>query len=181
MITEKNQKFIFIKNSRYLHFKITTMNLPQDSKIWIFQSQRNFTPHEIDEIEQTMDGFMNEWNAHGAALTASYALPYNRFIVVVADESKVPASGCSIDSLSRVIKGFEAEFNVGLLNHMMVSYAIDEEIFTIPLNEFKQKVRNQEIPQEASVFHNGVKTLAEFEEGWELPLSESWVNVLLNK
>lgn len=161
--------------------KSKEMNLPQDSKIWIFPSKRNFTEIEINEIEQTLDNFMQEWNAHGDALTATYAMPYDRFIVVVADESKVPASGCSIDSLSRLIKGFEARFDLGLLNPMMVSYGINEEIFTLPLNEFKQKVRNNEIPQDASVFHNGVKTLEEFEEGWELPLSESWVNVLLEK
>ncbi len=156
------------------------MNLPQNAKIWIFQSTRNFNAEEITEIETKLDAFMQEWNAHGAKLTAAYAIPYDRFIVLAVDENVEMASGCSIDSMTRVIKSLEEKYNFGLLNRMLVSYQLDGEIFTLPLSEFKQKVKNNEIPEEASVFHNGITNLGEFEEGWELPLSESWVGSLLN-
>lgn len=155
------------------------MNLPQDSKIWIFQSSRNFNEAEITDIEKMLDSFMQEWNAHGAALTAAYAIPYDRFIVLAADENKVPASGCSIDSMTRQIKALEEKYNFGLLNRMLVSYKVEDEIITLPLSEFKQKVKNNEIPDEASVFHNGITRLSDFEESWELPLGESWVKNLL--
>ncbi len=156
------------------------MNLPQDAKIWIFQSSRNFTEEEITDIEKELDEFMLEWNAHGAALTAAYAIPYDRFIVIAVDENKVPASGCSIDSMTRMIKSLEEKYKFGLLNRMLVSYKIEDKIRTLPLSEFKQKVKQHEIPDDASVFHNGLASLREFEEGWELPLSESWVKTLLN-
>lgn len=155
------------------------MNLPSDSKIWIFQSTRNFNAEEISEIETTLDQFMEEWNAHGAKLTAAYAIPYDRFIVLAVDEKKEMASGCSIDSMTRIIKGLEEKYQFGLLNRMLVSYNLEGEIVTLPLNEFKQKVKIGEIPTHTSVFHNGVTTLGEFEEGWELPLSQSWVSSLL--
>ncbi|MGB6083716.1 ABC transporter ATPase [Moheibacter sp.] len=155
------------------------MNLSQNSKIWIFQSTRNFNSEEITEIESTLDAFMQEWNAHGAKLTAAYAIPYDRFIVLAVDENVEPASGCSIDSMTRIVKALEEKYNFGLLNRMLVSYKIEDEIFTLPLNEFKQKVKNNEIPEEASVFHNGITKLSEFEESWELPLAESWVKSLL--
>ncbi len=155
------------------------MNLSQNSKIWIFQSTRNFNSEEITEIESTLDAFMQEWNAHGAKLTAAYAIPYDRFIVLAVDENVEPASGCSIDSMTRIVKALEEKYNFGLLNRMLVSYKIEDEIFTLPLNEFKQKVKNNEIPEDASVFHNGITKLSEFEESWELPLAESWVKSLL--
>ena len=155
------------------------MNLSQNSKIWIFQSTRNFNSDEITEIESTLDAFMQEWNAHRAKLTAAYAIPYDRFIVLAVDENIEPASGCSIDSMTRIIKALEEKYKFGLLNRMLVSYKIDDEIITLPLNEFKQKVKNNEIPEHASVFHNGITKLNEFEEGWELPLEESWVKSLL--
>jgi len=156
------------------------MNLPQDAKIWIFQSSRNFNSEEIAEIETTLDIFMKEWNAHGAAMTSAYALPYDRFIVIAADEDKVAASGCSIDSMTRIIKALEEKYSFGLLNRMLVSYKINDEIITLPLKEFKQKVKSNEIPETAGVFHNGLTSLRDFEEGWELPLRESWVKPLLN-
>lgn len=155
------------------------MNLSHNSKIWIFQSTRNFNSEEITEIESTLDAFMQEWNAHGTKLTAAYAIPYDRFIVLAVDENIEPASGCSIDSMTRIIKGLEEKYKFGLLNRMLVSYKLDDEIITLPLNEFKQKVKNNEIPEHASVFHNGITKLNEFEEGWELPLEESWVKSLL--
>src|SRR5690606_41337230 len=140
------------------------MNLSQNSKIWIFQSNRNFSSEEITDIENTLEPFMKEWNAHGAKLTAAYALPYDRFIVLAVDENIEPASGCSIDSMTRIIKALEEKYKFGLLNRMLVSYKIDDEIITLPLNEFKQKVKNNEIPEHASVFHNGITKLNEFEE-----------------
>ncbi|MDD3458851.1 MAG: ABC transporter ATPase [Weeksellaceae bacterium] len=155
------------------------MNLPKNSKIIIYQSERSFTGEEITEIEQMMDEFMKRWNAHGEALTAAYALPYDRFIVIAVDESRVATSGCSLDSLNRLVKRVEAKFNFGLLNQMRVSYSTDGEIFTLPLSEFKQKVKNGEIPEHSNIFHNGVTTLEEFEENWEMPLAESWVGELL--
>jgi len=154
-------------------------NLPQDSKIWIFQSSRNFNEEEITTIEKTLDSFMLEWNAHGAALTGAYAIPYDRFIVIAVDEKMAQASGCSIDSMTRQIKALEEKYNFGLLNRMLVSYKIDDEIITLPLNEFKRKVKENEIPEEASVFHNGITQLSDFEESWESPLNESWVKQLL--
>jgi hypothetical protein len=73
----------------------------------------------------------------------------------------------------------EEKYQFGLLNRMLVSYQLDGEIFTLPLNEFKQKVKNNEIPMEASVFHNGLTSLEAFENGWELPLAESWAGNLI--
>lgn len=157
------------------------MNLPETSKIWIYQSSRNFNAEEINAIETSLEKFMEEWNAHGAAMTAAYALPYERFIVIAADETRVPASGCSVDSLTQMLKALEDKYQFGFFNHMMVSYGIEEEIFTIPLSEFKQKVRNNEIPMHASIFHNGITNLKDFEEAWELPLDQSWVSALLEK
>lgn len=155
------------------------MNLPQHSKIIIYQSTRNFNNEELTEVEETLNKFMSGWNTHGDALTADYAIPYDRFIVIAVDESSVSTSGCSLDSLTRLIKKIEAKFNFGLMDHMKVSYSLDNEIFTLPLTAFKQKVRNGEIPEHAHIFHNGVTNLQEFEESWEMPLGESWVSSLL--
>lgn len=156
------------------------MNLPLDSKIWIFQSTRNFSETEITDIEKTLDDFMLEWNAHGNALTGAYAIPYDRFIVIAVDENMAQASGCSIDSMTRVIKALEEKYEFGLLNRMLVSYKLGDEIITLPLAEFKQKVKENRIPLEASVFHNGITRLSDFEESWESPLEESWVKHLLH-
>ncbi|MFA5620594.1 MAG: ABC transporter ATPase [Weeksellaceae bacterium] len=156
------------------------MQLPKNSKVWIYQGNRNFTGEEINDIESVLNEFMKEWNAHGEPITADYAIPYDRFIVVAADQA-VPTSGCSEDDLSRTIRAIDTKYGLDLLNRMKVSFHLDGEISTIPLNDFKAKVRNNEIPEHANIFHNGVTTLQEFEENWEMPLEESWVKTLLKQ
>lgn len=158
---------------------IFKMNLPQHSKIIIYQSKRDFNNEELTEVEEILNKFMAGWNTHGDALTADYAIPYDRFIVIAVDESQVSTSGCSLDSLTRTMKKIEEKFNFGLMDQMMVSYSHNNEIFTLPLTEFKQKVRSGEVPEDAHIFHNGVTNLGEFEESWEMPLAESWVSSLL--
>ena len=43
-------------------------NLPEDSKIWIYQSNRKFSEEEITEIENELKTFLENWSAHGTGL-----------------------------------------------------------------------------------------------------------------
>lgn len=158
-----------------------TQEMPAHSRIIIFQSEKNFSAEEITDIERTLDGFMEGWNTHGDALTASYALPYDRFIVIAVDETLAATSGCSLDSLTRTIKELEGRHNFGFMNSTKVSYHLDDVIYTLPLMEFKNKVKSGEIPAHATIFHNGVTKLKDFEESWEMELGESWVGHLIKE
>lgn len=154
--------------------------IAEESKIWIFQSSRDFTQNEIFEIERELSEFIQDWNAHGAALTATFWIPYGRFIVISADENRVQASGCSIDSMTRKMKAIEENYNFGLLNRMLVSYKSKGEIFTLPLADLKQKIQSGELNDEINVFNNGVSTLNQFQTSWELPLQQSWAAKFMN-
>ena len=55
-------------------------NLPEESRIWIYQSNRKFSDDEVTEIENDLKAFVEDWSAHGTSLEASYIIQYNRFI-----------------------------------------------------------------------------------------------------
>ena len=57
---------------------IPFIELPLESKIWIYQSNRKFTDDEFQEIDVATQAFINDWSAHGTSLEASYLLKYNR-------------------------------------------------------------------------------------------------------
>ena len=42
--------------------------LPNDSRLWIYQSNREFTPIELEEIEILTKTFLNNWQAHNKEL-----------------------------------------------------------------------------------------------------------------
>ena len=48
------------------------MNLADDSRIWIFQSNRKFSTSEKEAITAKLNNFIADWNAHGAELLADF-------------------------------------------------------------------------------------------------------------
>ena len=93
-------------------------NLPEDSKIWIYQSNRKFSDEEFKEIETDLKSFLENWSSHGTSLASSYQLKYNRFIILAVNQEVQAATGCSIDSSVAFIQGLEQKYNVDLLDKM---------------------------------------------------------------
>jgi len=86
-------------------------NLPENSKIWIYQSNRKFSEAEMTEIENELKAFLENWTAHGTGLEASYLLKYNRFIIIAVNQEVQQATGCSIDSSVAFIQSLELKYN----------------------------------------------------------------------
>lgn len=82
-------------------------SLPQESKIWIYQSNRKFSDDECSEIETDLESFLQNWSAHGTSLEASYQLKYNRFIIIAVNQEVQNATGCSIDASVQFIQNLE--------------------------------------------------------------------------
>lgn len=155
------------------------MTIADHARIWIFQSSRAFTEQETQDIKTQFDHFLLDWNAHGAALLAEYEIINNQFIVVAVDENQAAASGCSIDKLTKIIKGLEEKYQFGFLDRMNVAYEQNQKIEIVKLPEFKKAVKNGELPKDTIVYNNGVTNLADFRSQWKLPLTESWAKNLL--
>ena len=42
-------------------------NLPDNSRVWIYQSDREFTAQEIDFISDKAKAFIESWTRHGVS------------------------------------------------------------------------------------------------------------------
>jgi chemotaxis regulatin CheY-phosphate phosphatase CheZ len=89
-------------------------NLPEDSKIWIYQSNRKFSDAEFSEIETEVKSFLESWEAHSVSLESSYQMKYNRFIILAVNQEVQAATGCSIDKSVMFIQKLEQKYNVDL-------------------------------------------------------------------
>lgn len=150
--------------------------ISEESRIWIYQSNRTLSPLEIIEIEDKIKDFLISWTAHGSDLQASFLIKYNRFIVISLNESFNIATGCSIDSSVRFIQDLEKLYDVSLLDKMNVSYRHGEFIAHKPLIEFKKMIKNRSISKKTIVFNNLINNKSEFLNNWEVPIEESWHN-----
>jgi len=149
-------------------------NMPPESKIWIYQSNRKFSDDEFAAIAQDLEAFIDSWAAHGRDLEASYLLKYNRFIILAVNPEVQAATGCSIDASVQFIQQLEQKYEVDLLDKMNVTYRLGEHIAHKPLIDFKKMAKEKAVSEKTIVFNNLVNTIEEFEESWEVPAAESW-------
>ena len=149
-------------------------NLPNTSRIWIYQSDREFTEKEIEFISSKAVDFINQWTRHGDDLKGSFTIKYNQFFVLAVDESFNNVSGCSIDSSVRFIQKIENELKLDLMNKMNVTFKDNNNINLVKLSDFQRFAKEQKVTAETIVFNNMVATKADFENNWEIKAKDSW-------
>ncbi len=150
--------------------------LPEDAKVWIYQSNRKFSDDEITDIEENLKVFLENWTAHGHHLEASFVTRYNRFIIIAVNQEVQAATGCSIDASVQFIQNLEQKYEVDLLDKMNVTFKMGEHVTFKPLLDFKKLAKEKAVSANTIVFNNLVNTLGEWEQFWEVPASESWHN-----
>ena len=153
---------------------IPFIELPLESKIWIYQSNRKFTDDEFQEIDLATQAFINDWSAHGTSLEASYLLKYNRFIIFAVNPEVQVATGCSIDKSVQFIQDLEQKYQVDLLDKMNVTFKNGEFVAHKTLIEFKKMAKDKAVTGATIVFNNLVNSIEEFNESWEVPAEDSW-------
>lgn len=150
-------------------------DLSDNSRVWVYQSDREFTAEEVEIIKPKGKKFLETWNSHGATLDAAFEIFFNRFIVIFADEDKTSASGCSIDTSVHFIRQIENDFGVSLFNRMNIAYKEMGKIFIFHFNELDKLLKAGKINENTIMFNNLVSTKKEFLASWEIPLKESWI------
>ncbi|OAD44480.1 ABC transporter ATPase [Polaribacter atrinae] len=149
-------------------------NLPNNSRVWIYQADREFTENEINFISEKAEDFINQWTRHGDDLKGSFIIKYNQFLVLAVDESFNNVSGCSIDSSVRFIKELENELQLDLMDKMNVTFKDNDNINLVKLFDFQKFAKEQKVTAETIVFNNMVDTKEDFENNWEIPAKDSW-------
>lgn len=148
--------------------------LPEESRVWIYQANRSFTDLEQEEISKKLEVFIENWTAHGSDIQSGYTIVYKRFIVIALNQSLNKATGCSIDASVRFIQQLEHDYQVDLMDKMNVSYKQGDFIAYKPLQDFIKMAKEKAVSKNTIVFNNLVTNIAEFNENWEVPASESW-------
>ncbi|MFK7000456.1 ABC transporter ATPase [Flavobacterium oreochromis] len=149
-------------------------NMPLDSRVWIYQSNRKLSETEVEEIAAYTEKFLADWSAHGASLEASFDIRYNRFIILAVNVSVQAPTGCSIDSSVQFIQQLEKKYEIDLLDKMNVTFKNGEFIAHKSLIDFKKMAKEKAVSASTIVFNNLVNTIEELNDSWEVPASESW-------
>lgn len=151
-------------------------NIPDDSRVWIYQSNRDFSDSEIKIINNKTALFLDNWKAHGNELQASYLIKERRFLVIAVNEEFNPIGGCSIDYSLQLVNDISTTINLDLLDRLSVNYISENKIKSISLRDLKNKIKNRSFSPETIIFNTTVKTKKELSTDFELKISSSWLS-----
>ncbi len=155
---------------------ITTkiFDLPEESRLWIYQSTRPFSGQEIIVLKSQLNAFTAEWTAHSQQLCAVGDVLYDRFIVLAVDENQAGASGCSIDKSVYFMRSLEQQYGVQLFERMTFAWLAGEMVKTAASSDFKRLYTEGGISSETLVFDNLIVSVGDLKTAWLKPLKESW-------
>ena len=147
--------------------------LDPDSKVWIYQSDRQLSYDEVDEIRQLIFDFVQDWSTHGKGVTAYGNIFHRRFVILFADKS-IHVSGCSIDASVNFIKSLEQKFKLDFFDRMNFAFMVNDEVVTYKAAALENAVTEGIINEETLAFDNLVNTKAKFINSWLVPVKDSW-------
>ena len=157
------------------------MNFSENSRVWIYQADRNLAPQELNAIQNRLNTFTATWEAHGKVLKAEAIIKYNRFIIFMVDETQASVTGCSIDKSVAVLKTIEQEFNLNLLDRIQIAYRDEQGIQFCSKIAFQALIAEGLVTENTVVFNNLVQNYAALQNAWEIPAKQSWHNQLFIK
>jgi len=159
-----------------LHFEeLIPKDFNDNSRIWIYQSNRQFSIHETLQIEKLIEDFTCRWTSHGSDVKGFGNLFFGQFIILMADEAATGVSGCSTDSSVRLIKNIEQDYHVNLFDRQTLAFIVKERIQLIPLSEIPLAIENNLLTPDTLYFNNLVSNKAELLSKWIAPIKTSWL------
>jgi len=150
-------------------------DFPDTSRVWIYQGSRPFIEKEENEINEQLEHFYTQWQAHGKPVKGWAKLLFKQFIVIIADQAITEVSGCSIDDSARIIKSLERQYSVNFFDRMTLTFLIDGKAQMLPFGQVQYAIDKGFINQETLVFNNIATTKKELLETWLVPLNKSWL------
>lgn len=159
-----------------IHFQeLLPSGFQEDSRVWIYQANRQFGLSEALQIEKMLEEFIAGWHAHGTGVKGYANLFFGRFIVLIADESHYPVSGCSTDSSVRMIKEIEKIFGVDLFDRLLLGFMVKNKVEALPIPQLRYALENGFVNGSTPYFNNTAATLGELRSNWLIPLRDSWL------
>lgn len=157
----------------------TYESLAPESKAWVYQANRSLTEAEVIAIDEALARFTQAWVAHNVALKAFGKVYYNRFIVLLVDETQQQATGCSIDKSVKFLQELEDQLGLQLFDRLLLAYEMDGQVKTVHRNDLEEALQKGELQADTMVFNNLIQTKQAFENNWRIPFKDSWAAQLV--
>lgn len=154
-------------------------DLDARARVWIYQSSRIFSNQESQEVSAKLQQFATQWTAHNLQLKAAGFVLFNCILVLMVDETKTVASGCSIDTSVHFIQQLEKNYNIQLFDRMLVYYKPADNWQQTTLTQLAEFVQQGEITAHVPVINALVDHKAALEDALIATPATCWMSAFV--
>ncbi|MEO5929413.1 MAG: hypothetical protein ABIR47_05740 [Candidatus Kapaibacterium sp.] len=149
--------------------------LPDSSRLWIFSADRLLSEQEIAELRSQLGAFTESWAAHRKDLTAGFDIRDGMFVLIGVDESKLPPSGCSIDSMVGALTMIGGRMGIELVDSPDIAFRDTDGVHAVTRDQFQKLANDGDVDSQTPVFDRTISRLGDLRSGkWEIPAGTSW-------
>jgi galactokinase/mevalonate kinase-like predicted kinase len=145
------------------------------SKVWLYQANRPLLMSEALQLEEITENFIEQWMSHGAKVEGYANLLFGRFLFFMSNEATEPVSGCSTDSMVRVVKELEQLLQLSFTDRTQLAFVKKDKIEAIPMQQLNYALEHKIIDAHTIYFNNMVSTKNDLLENWQQPVAHSWI------
>jgi hypothetical protein len=154
--------------------------LPDSARVWVFGSDRPLSEEATTSLLKSVEGYLEQWKAHGEPLTVGYEWRFGRLLVVGVDQRPAGATGCSIDGLFRVLQGLEPQLGAKVVGGGRVFYRDSQgEVQSVERHELKSLADSGAISENSVIFDTSLTDLGSLRSGFERAARKSWAAGML--
>jgi hypothetical protein len=149
-------------------------NFPDSARVWVFALARELSPSERALVGAELDDFTRAWKSHGAPVHGGYEILENRF-VMIAGYVDDGVSGCSTDSMMRVMTSLKKEQGIDGFDRTLVLFRQDGLVRAVSREEFQKMVDAGEVQDQTAVFDATIQTVGDLRAGrFETTFARAW-------
>ena len=150
-------------------------NFPDSARLWVFPLARALEPSERALLKQQLDDFTRAWKSHGAPVHGAYEIVEDRF-VLIAGYVDDGVSGCSTDSMMRVMTSLKKEQGIDGFDRTLVFFRDDvRQLRAVAREEFQRMVDAGNVRDETAVFDATIQTVGDLRaHRFETTFARAW-------
>lgn len=154
--------------------RVNIDQLSNDAHVWIFGISPALDEGKGATLLRAIDGFLDQWAAHGVPIRGARDLREGSFLIIAADENR-EKSGCSIDRMFGTLRALERELGVAILDSNRVFLRHAGGVRAVGRSEFRDTAK-----ADTTVFDTTAEKLGVVRSGaWECRAEHSWHRHLL--
>jgi hypothetical protein len=150
-------------------------DFPDNAKLWVYPLSRPLSENERARVTERLNLFLRGWNSHDVPVRGAYHIFEDRFILVTGYVED-GVSGCSTDSMMRVMKTLREEDGIDGFDRSLVFFRdADRVLRGVTREEFTALVSADQVDNDTVVFDPTISTLADLRGGrFETTFGKAW-------